>query len=66
MQADVNAPLAEDGRFRSRVVVAWQDRDYSYDRYHDNKMSGMAVLEGDLTDNTTLTVGYQRQRRPPP
>ncbi|PPU35682.1 TonB-dependent siderophore receptor [Xanthomonas sp. CFBP 7912] len=65
MQADVNAPLTEDGRFRSRVVAAWQDRDYYYDRYHDNKMSGMAVLEGDLTDSTTLTVGYQRQDNSP-
>lgn len=65
MQADVNAPLTEDGRFRSRVVAAWQDRDYYYDRYHDNKMSGMAVLEGDLTDSITLTVGYQRQDNSP-
>ncbi|WP_115584263.1 TonB-dependent siderophore receptor [Xanthomonas dyei] len=64
-QADVNAPLTDDGRFRSRVVAAWQDRDYYYDRYHDNKMSGMAVLEGDLTDSTTLTVGYQRQDNSP-
>ncbi|KAB7769825.1 TonB-dependent siderophore receptor [Xanthomonas maliensis] len=65
MQADVNAPLTDDGRFRSRVVAAWQDRDYYYDRYHDSKMSGMAVLEGDLTDSTTLTVGYQRQDNTP-
>ncbi|KGU53999.1 ligand-gated channel [Xanthomonas phaseoli pv. phaseoli] len=65
MQADVNAPLTEDGRFRSRVVAAWQDRDYYYDRYHDNKMSGMAVLEGDLTESSTLTVGYQRQDNTP-
>ncbi|MEA5125995.1 TonB-dependent siderophore receptor [Xanthomonas floridensis] len=65
MQADVNAPLTSDGRFRSRVVAAWQDRDYYYDRYHDSKMSGMAVLEGDLTDSTTLTVGYQRQDNTP-
>ncbi|WP_434989625.1 TonB-dependent siderophore receptor [Xanthomonas melonis] len=65
MQADVNAPLTDDGRFRSRVVAAWQDRDYYYDRYHDSKMSGMAVLEGDLTETTTLTVGYQRQDNTP-
>ncbi|WP_372392348.1 TonB-dependent siderophore receptor [Xanthomonas sp. NCPPB 3582] len=65
MQADVNAPLSSDGRWRSRVVAAWQDRDYYYDRYHDSKMSGMAVLEGDLTEATTLTVGYQRQDNTP-
>ncbi len=65
MQADVNAPLTEDGRFRNRVVAAWQDRDYYHDRYHDSKMSGMAVLEGDLTESSTLTVGYQRQDNTP-
>ncbi|MBD3827419.1 MULTISPECIES: TonB-dependent siderophore receptor [unclassified Stenotrophomonas] len=65
MEADVNAPLTADGRFRSRVVAAYQDRDYYYDRYTEDKMSGMAVLEGDLTDSTTVTVGYQRQDNNP-
>ncbi|WP_411850246.1 TonB-dependent siderophore receptor [Stenotrophomonas sp. LGBM10] len=65
MEADVNAPLTADGRFRSRVVAAYQDRDYYYDRYTEDKMSGMAVLEGDLTDSTTVTLGYQRQDNNP-
>ncbi|MBN6152076.1 TonB-dependent siderophore receptor [Xanthomonas sp. AmX2] len=65
MQADVSAPLTADGRFRSRFVAAWQDKDYYYDRYHDQKMSGMGVLEGDLTDSATLTVGYQTQDNAP-
>lgn len=47
------------------MVAAWQDRDSYYDRYHDTKMSGMAVLEGDLTESSTLTVGYQRQDNTP-
>jgi len=64
-QADVTAPLTDDGRFRSRFVAAWQDRDYYYDHYHEQKMSGMAVLEGDLTESTTVTVGYQRQDNDP-
>lgn len=65
MEADVNAPLTSDGRFRSRVVAAYQDREYYYDRYTEDKMSGMAVLEGDLTDSTTVTLGYQRQDNNP-
>ncbi|MCW6028650.1 TonB-dependent siderophore receptor [Stenotrophomonas sp. SRS1] len=65
MEADVTAPLTADGRFRSRVVAAYTDRDLYYDRYHENKMAGMAVLEGDLTDSTTLTVGYQTQDNNP-
>ncbi|OLG30240.1 hypothetical protein BXO6_19660 [Xanthomonas oryzae pv. oryzae] len=47
------------------MVAAWQDRDSYYDCYHDTKMSGMAVLEGDLTESSTLTVGYQRQDNTP-
>lgn len=65
LQTDVTAPLTADGRFRSRWVAAWQDRDYYYDRYTEDKMSGMAVLEGDLTDSTTVTVGYQTQDNNP-
>jgi len=65
MEADVNAPLTRDGRFRSRVVAAYTDRELYYDRYKEDKMAGMAVLEGDLTDSTTVTVGYQRQDNNP-
>jgi len=65
MEADVNAPLTADGRFRSRVVAAYTDRELYYDRYKEDKMAGMAVLEGDLTDSTTLSVGYQTQDNNP-
>ncbi|WGV56521.1 TonB-dependent siderophore receptor [Stenotrophomonas indicatrix] len=65
MEADVTAPLTADGRFRSRVVAAYTDRDFYYDRYKENKMAGMAVLEGDVTDSTTVTVGYQTQDNNP-
>ena len=65
MQADVNAPLTADGRFRARVVAVYEDRDGYYDRYHEQKSAAMAVLEGDLTDSTTVTVGYQKQDNNP-
>ncbi|KAF1055400.1 MAG: Ferripyoverdine receptor [Stenotrophomonas maltophilia] len=65
MEADVTAPLTADGRFRSRVVAAYTDRGLYYDRYDESKMAGMAVLEGDLTDSTTVTVGYQTQDNNP-
>ncbi|HEY9255714.1 MAG TPA: TonB-dependent siderophore receptor [Stenotrophomonas sp.] len=65
MQADVNAPLTKDGRFRARAVAAYEDRDYYYDRYHEQKSAAMAVLEGDLTESTTLTLGYQMQDNNP-
>lgn len=65
MQADVNAPLTADGRFRARAVASYEDRDWYYDRYHEQKSAAMAVLEGDLTDTTTVTVGYQMQDNDP-
>ena len=65
MEADVTAPLTDDGRFRSRVVAAYTDRGLYYDRYDENKMAGMAVLEGDVSDSTTLTLGYQTQDNNP-
>jgi len=65
MQADVNAPLTSDGRLRARAVAVHEDRDYYYDRYHEQKSAAMAVLEGDLTDSTTVTVGYQMQDNNP-
>ena len=65
MEADVTAPLTADGRFRSRVVAAYTDRGLYYDRYDENKMAGMAVLEGDVTDSTTITLGYQSQDNNP-
>ena len=65
MEADVTAPLTDDGSFRSRVVAAYTDRGLYYDRYDENKMAGMAVLEGDVTDSTTLTLGYQTQDNNP-
>ncbi|KAG1259112.1 hypothetical protein G6F65_015388 [Rhizopus arrhizus] len=65
MQADVTAPLTDDGRFRSRVVAAYTDRGLYYDRYDETKMAAMAVLEGDVTDSTPLTLGYQSQDNTP-
>ena len=65
MEADVTAPLTDDGRFRSRVVAAYTDRGLYYDRYGENKMAGMAMLEGDVTDSTTVTLGYQTQDNNP-
>ncbi|MEE7558925.1 TonB-dependent siderophore receptor, partial [Xanthomonas sp. Kuri4-2] len=65
MQADVNAPLTADGRFRARAVATYEDRDSYYDRYHEQKSAAMAVVEGDLTDSTTVTVGFQKQDNNP-
>jgi outer membrane receptor for ferric coprogen and ferric-rhodotorulic acid len=64
-EADVNVPLAEDGRFRSRFVVAAQDRESFRDRYSEKKFAWLASVEGDVTATTVLGVGYQFQKNDP-
>lgn len=64
-QVDVNTPLAADGRFRSRLVISYTDRDSFRDRYHEEKLAYLATVAGDLTDSTTVTLGYQRQENKP-
>lgn len=58
---DVSTPLTEDGRVRARVVGSYQDRHSWLDRYQQKKQALYAVIEADLTDNTTLSVGYDAQ-----
>lgn len=65
MVGDLNVPLAEDGRWRARVVAAWQDRDSFRDRYREDKLAYLAAIEADLTRNTTVTLGYQNQDNNP-
>lgn len=62
---DVSIPLSEDGRYRSRLVFAHQDADSFWDRYREDKAAMMGVIEGDLTDDTTVSIGYQNQDNNP-
>lgn len=64
-QADVSVPLAADGQLRSRFVLAKQDREGYLDRYREEKSAGLATLEFDLGDATTLALGYQFQDNQP-
>lgn len=59
IEADVAGPLAE--RLRGRLVVAHQDKDSYLDRYSHEKTVLYGVLEADVADNTTLTLGHARQ-----
>ncbi|MBC2607851.1 TonB-dependent siderophore receptor [Pelagicoccus albus] len=64
-QVDVNTPITSDGKFRSRFVVAYTDRDSFRDRYHEDKLAYLATFAADLTENTTLSFGFQRQDNEP-
>ncbi|ATC65969.1 TonB-dependent siderophore receptor [Nibricoccus aquaticus] len=64
-ETDVNVPLSQDGKFRSRFVVAAQDAESFRDRYAEKKLAWMASVEGDVTATTTLGAGYQYQDNDP-
>ncbi|HEY0209103.1 ferric-rhodotorulic acid/ferric-coprogen receptor FhuE [Acerihabitans sp.] len=59
--ADISAPLNDSGTVRGRVVAGYQDQDGWLDRYHKNKKFLYGVLDTDVTDSTTLSLGYSYQ-----
>ncbi|MGO2012663.1 TonB-dependent siderophore receptor [Pseudoalteromonas sp.] len=63
--ADISVPLTQDGSIRSRLVVAYQDSDSYLDRYQEDKLAMMGIIEADITRNTTVSLGYQNQDNNP-
>lgn len=59
--ADLSAPLTESGNVRGRMVAGYQDGDSWLDNYHTQKKFFYGVVDADLTDSTTLSVGYDYQ-----
>lgn len=62
---DLSTPLTEDGRIRARFVGMAQSKNAQYDFYHSNKQVFYGTIDADLTDHTTLTLGYDYQRNRP-
>lgn len=62
---DISVPLNSDGSVRSRFVVAYQDADSFRDRYREDKTAFLGVIEADVSDDTTLALGYQNQDNNP-
>lgn len=59
--ADLSAPLSESGNVRGRVVTGYQDKDTWLDKSHSRKKFIYGVVDADLTDSTTLSVGFDYQ-----
>lgn len=57
--ADLNLPLSEDGRLRSRFVVTQQDAGSFRDHQSERSRAALANFAFDLDDATTLGAGYQ-------
>lgn len=58
---DLQAPLTESGNVRGRVIAGYQDNDTWLDRYHNRSKFIYGIIDADLTDSTTLSLGYDYQ-----
>lgn len=58
---DVTVPLNESGTLRGRAIGGYQENDSWLDRYHARKKFLSTVLDADLTDSTTLSLGWDYQ-----
>lgn len=58
---DVGGPLGFDGRLRGRTVLAYRDTKSFRDNYALKREVAYGILEADLTDDTTVAVGYDYQ-----
>lgn len=58
---DLQAPLTESGNVRGRVITGYEDKDSWVERNHYRKKFVYGVVDADLTDSTTLSVGYDYQ-----
>lgn len=54
---DLSGPLSADGAIRGRLVGAYQDKKAFFDRYSRENQTLYGVLDFDLTDATTLSLG---------
>jgi len=58
VMADISGPVTEDGRVRIRLVGSFQDAGDFYDLAFNDKRLGYATIDVDLTERTTLNIGY--------
>jgi outer membrane receptor for ferric coprogen and ferric-rhodotorulic acid len=60
-ELDVSGPLNQSGTVRARVTGALQTKEDTIDLYKQDKNVIYGVIEADVTDSTTVTVGANRQ-----
>jgi outer membrane receptor for ferric coprogen and ferric-rhodotorulic acid len=60
-EADVEIPLAADGRWSVRAVGAAQSNDSYLRDYQQKRTVFQGILSGELTDSLGLVLGYTRQ-----
>lgn len=58
---DVSTPLTESGSWAARGVLVKQDKESWLDHYENNRTVAYGVVDGQITDDVTLTFGYTHQ-----
>ncbi len=59
---DLSGPLTDSGNIRGRMVAGTQSQHSYVDYLNGEQNTFYGVLEADLSENTTLTVGYDVQK----
>ncbi|MBT9265313.1 MULTISPECIES: TonB-dependent siderophore receptor [Pseudomonas] len=60
-EGDISGPLNDSGSVRGRFVGAYQDKNSYIDHYTQKKDVYYGILEADLSEDTLLTFGIDRQ-----
>ncbi len=61
MEGDYSTPFTDDGRWAGRAVVAYEDGDSYLRGLSNTRLYSYGVIDGQIGDITTLTVGYSHQ-----
>lgn len=61
-EVDASNKLNESGTLRGRVVAAYQDGNSFTDVRENQRQTFYGILEADLSDSTTWTIGASKQR----
>ena len=64
-QVDVSAPLTANGALRGRTVAVYEDGDSFVDFAGNRKIVAYAVVDGDLSDATSFSLGASYQDNDP-
>lgn len=61
-ELDASSPLNDSGTLRGRVVTSYRDANSFIDGVEEDHGLFYAVTEADLSDDTTLTLGFSHQK----
>lgn len=61
VEGDYSTPLTDDGRWAGRAVVAYEDGDSYLRGLSNTRLYSYGVIDGQIGDITTFTIGYSHQ-----